>query len=79
MTAPRIILAGPEPMTETLIWRDAESDPPDADITVLLAFDPALGLDIELGFFGDGWHCAEYDADSPAVPRWWAEMPKGPR
>ena len=64
--------------TETLIWRDAETDPPDADITILLAFDPVLGLDVELGHYdGERWNCPEY-LDVP-VPKWWADVPAGPK
>ena len=66
------------PVPETILWHHAESTKPDAEITVLLAFDPALGLDVELGFYdGERWHCAEY-LDEP-VPKWWADVPAGPQ
>ena len=67
--------------TETLIWRDAETDPPDADITVLMAFDPDADLqfDVDMGWLdADGWHYAESGGSPRLLPKWWTDMPAGP-
>jgi len=45
-----------------------------------LAFDSDTGADVEMGWHDeDGWHFAESGGETPLVPRWWADMPEGPK
>lgn len=67
-------------VTEQLTWRLASEAIPDDETTVLLAFDSDTGADVEMGWHDeDGWHFAESGGETPLVPRWWADMPEGPK
>lgn len=77
---PRVILAGPEPLVESLTWHDATAGKPDADGNVLLWLGASEGCDAgwsEGWWDGDDWRLAESGGIADAEVLCWAE-PVGP-
>ena len=65
-------------MTTTLEWKPI-TEPPDDDITVLVAYvsEPGCPLEVWPGWKeGDSWFCAS--GGTIDSPRFWAHMPEAP-
>lgn len=76
VSMPRVQLLGPEPLIESLHWRDAATDKPDADETVLLW----TGCDdypYELGHWDDEFWIADAHGGPLASVTHWARV-EGP-
>jgi len=75
-TAPRVILAGPEPLIESLHWRDAATNTPETGITVL-AWTGDAQEPFECAYRSCGaWISAATGGDLEGV-KFWA-LPQGP-
>ena len=77
---PRLILVGPEPLTELVTWRDAIDDKPDAEISVAIWFTAPDGTaDWERGWWdGQAWRLCESGGVVDGVVLHWAQL-EGPQ
>jgi hypothetical protein len=86
MPTPEMTVTSRLTLPETIVWHLVSEGPPDADATVLMAWDDSLEHDWivpdepERGWLDDdGWHLAESGALVDVAPTWWAEWPSGPK
>lgn len=65
-------------MQNLLTWVNAESNPPDDDVTVLI-FAPILEEPVWMGYLEDGiWYLVEGEALHDGIVTHWSDFPPGP-